>query len=218
VTEDFSYRDPKLSIWQAAADEVQRSRTPKTGSAAHAVQIRSDQVHKDNPLMGPVHVVAHALKDVGKPLESIFDDLKKGILKLKIVFDPVDDCAKAAALFLKAEMDGNDEQSNIYAGQLGMGVCNAVGWTECLVAYLGYKVLLQSPMYRPNQPSVIDLKDAKKLAIIGDWGTGLQQAKLLFDQVAAMKPDILLHLGDVYFAGTQSETENNFLHLPATSG
>jgi hypothetical protein len=216
VTEDFSYRDPKLSLWQAAADEVQRNKKPQTGATAAALQIQSDQAHEENPLMGPVHVVAHALKDVGKPLESIFDDLKEGILKLKTVFDPVDDCAKAAAQFLKAEVEGNDEQSNIYAGQLRMGVCNAVGWTECLLVYLGYKALLQNPMYRPNQASVIDLKDAKKLAIIGDWGTGLQQAKLLLQEVAAMKPDILLHLGDVYFAGTPSETENNFLSICRT--
>jgi 3',5'-cyclic AMP phosphodiesterase CpdA len=68
-------------------------------------------------------------------------------------------------------------------------------------------------MYRPNQNQVIDLNDASKLAIIGDWGTGLQQAKLVLEQVAAMKPDILLHLGDIYFAGTESETRSNFLSI-----
>jgi hypothetical protein len=209
MTEDFSYRDPKLSIWQAAADEVQRKRNSQAG----VVKMQSDQARKENPLMAPVHIVAHSLKDVGKPIESIFHDLKTGILALKAKFDPLDDCAKAAALFLKAEVDGDDKDSAIYAGQLRMGVCNAVGWAECLTVYLGYKVLLQSPMYRPNQNQVIDLKGASKLAIIGDWGTGLQQAKLLLEQVAAMKPDILLHLGDVYFAGTQSETQTNFLSI-----
>ncbi len=163
--------------------------------------------------MAPVHVVAHAFKDVGEPIESVFHALKAGVLDINTKFDPLDDCAKAAALFLKAEVEGNEKDSAIYAGQLRMGVCDAVGWAECLTEYLGYKALLQHPIYRPNENPVFDLKDAKKLAIIGDWGTGLQQAKLVLEQAAAMKPDILLHLGDVYFAGTQSETQNNFLSI-----
>jgi hypothetical protein len=213
MTEDFSYRDPKLSIWQASADEVQRKRSSQKGVAAEGIQLSPDQARKENPFMAPAHLVAHTFKDVGKPLEAIFHDVKAGILDLKAKFDPLDDCARAAAQFLKAEVDGNDEDSAIYAGQLRMGVCNVAGWAECLTTYLGYKALLQNPMYRPNENPVFDLKDAKKLAIIGDWGTGLQQAKLVLEQVGAIKPDILLHLGDVYFAGTESETQNNFLSI-----
>lgn len=213
MTEDFSYRDPKLSIWQAAAAEVQRTRNSQEGIAAEAIQAQPAAAHRENPLMAPVHLVANTLKGAKKPLDSLLDDLKTGILKLKAKFDPLDDCAKAAARFLQAELTGNDEESQIYAGQLRMGVCDAVGWAECLTTYLGYKALLQNPMYRPNQNPVFDLKNASKLAIIGDWGTGLQQAKLVLEQLAAMKPDILLHLGDVYFAGTQPETQDNFLSI-----
>jgi Calcineurin-like phosphoesterase len=213
MTEDFSYRDPKLSIWQAAAADVQRRRSSQQGIAAQPLQSQTLEVHTENPFMAPAHLVGQTLGKAGKPLEQLFQDVKTGIVKLKAKFDPLDDCATAAARFLQAEVDGDDKNSAIYAGQLQMGVCNVVGWAECVSTYLGYKILLQHPMYRLNENPVIDLKGASKLAIIGDWGTGLGQAKLVLGQVADMKPDILLHLGDVYFAGTQAETQNNFLSI-----
>src|ERR1700678_1929130 len=181
MTEDFSYRDPKLSIWQAAAADVQRRRSSQQGVAAQPLQSQPLLAHTENPFIAPAHLVGQTLGKAGKPLEELFRDVKTGILKLKAKFDPLDDCATAAARFLKAEVDGDDKNSAIYAGQLQMGVCNVVGWAECVSTYLGYKILLQHPMYRPNKSPVIDLKGASKLAIIGDWGTGLGQAKSVLE-------------------------------------
>ena len=92
-------------------------------------------------------------------------------------------------------------------------VCDAAGWAECLSTYLGYKALLQKPIYRPNQNVVVDLGTKTKLAIIGDWGVGDDVATNVLQQVAALKPDILIHLGDVYYAGTETEAKVNFLDI-----
>ena len=130
--------------------------------------------------------------------------MKKGILDLKAQFDPLEDCANAAAHFLWAEIEGNEQDSELYAGELKKAVCDASGWAECLTTYLGYKALLQNPVYRPNQNVVVNLTpNIKKLAIIGDWGVGDNVATNVLQQVAALKPDLLLHLGDVYYAGTK---------------
>ena len=40
------------------------------------------------------------------------------------------------------------------------------------------------------------------MALIADWGTGTPEAKALLERVAAHKPDVLIHLGDVYYSGT----------------
>jgi predicted phosphodiesterase len=72
------------------------------------------------------------------------------------------------------------------------------------------------PMYRPNQNVVVDLGTKTKLAIIGDWGTGADVATNVLKQVAILKPDLLLHLGDVYYAGTQNEARDNFLDICRT--
>ena len=43
------------------------------------------------------------------------------------------------------------------------------------------------------------------MALIADWGTGTAEAKALLERVAAHRPDVLIHLGDVYYSGTESE-------------
>lgn len=112
-----------------------------------------------------------------------------------------------------AEVTDNKQESEIYACELEKAVCDAAGWAECLTAYLAYKVLLQNPIYRPNKNVVANLKPDATIAIIGDWGTGTDVAINLLKQVAAQKPDILLHLGDIYYAGTEEEARKSFLEI-----
>lgn len=60
---------------------------------------------------------------------------------------------------------------------------------------------------------VIDWQIPKngKVAVIGDWGTGMDDAKaLLADIVTNHKPDCIIHLGDIYYAGESSECSANF--------
>lgn len=55
------------------------------------------------------------------------------------------------------------------------------------------------------------IPQGSKVAIIGDWGTGMDDAKaLLNDIVVNHRPAAIIHLGDVYYAGTTSECLNNF--------
>lgn len=44
-----------------------------------------------------------------------------------------------------------------------------------------------------------------KIAIIGDWGTGETRAQELLEKIASEKPDILIHLGDIYYSCTSTE-------------
>jgi len=57
------------------------------------------------------------------------------------------------------------------------------------------------------------IKPDAKVAIIGDWGTGTEDAIQLLDQLLghSEKPDVILHLGDIYQSCTQQEMEDNFL-------
>ena len=49
------------------------------------------------------------------------------------------------------------------------------------------------------------------VAIIGDWGTGTEDAQVLFKALMEHKPNVVLHLGDVYQAGMPLEIEEFFL-------
>ena len=51
-----------------------------------------------------------------------------------------------------------------------------------------------------------------KIGILGDFGTGLADSiKLLEHLIIVQEVDIILHLGDVYYAGTHHEYEANVL-------
>lgn len=54
-----------------------------------------------------------------------------------------------------------------------------------------------------------------RLAILGDWGSGLYGAPVSAATIEAAEPrfDFALHLGDVYYAGTEKEVTERFLNL-----
>jgi hypothetical protein len=65
------------------------------------------------------------------------------------------------------------------------------------------------------------LKDEATVAIVGDWGGGNAAAQAVADQINKLKPDYVIHLGDVYYAGTPKEVKDRFLKFwptPATPG
>ena len=62
---------------------------------------------------------------------------------------------------------------------------------------------------------VIDgqLPAKSRVAIFGDWGTGQSDAKALLGAIARKNPDVVIHLGDIYYSGTEFEMENYFLTI-----
>jgi len=121
------------------------------------------------------------------------------------VLGTVPDCAETAAKFLWAEMGGKKDLADRYREILNDAPCNLAGWSECVTTYEVYKLFLQQPQYRPNQNVVVSIPNQTTIAIIGDWGTGQSAAINVLKQVATFRPTILLHLGDIYFAGVQRE-------------
>lgn len=59
--------------------------------------------------------------------------------------------------------------------------------------------------FNTNPAGVIQLPGTKpqiKIALVGDWGTGESVAGNILTQIQATNPDYIIHLGDVYYAGT----------------
>jgi len=51
------------------------------------------------------------------------------------------------------------------------------------------------------------------VALLADWGGGNDHATNVGNEVRKRNPDIVIHLGDVYYAGTESEVQKRFLDL-----
>ncbi|WP_396917606.1 metallophosphoesterase family protein [Mycolicibacterium sp.] len=68
-----------------------------------------------------------------------------------------------------------------------------------------------------DNPATIKVANDAVIIVIGDWGSGLPRARLVADQVAkelARDPHrqkVVIHLGDVYYSGTEREFRERFL-------
>jgi len=204
----YTFSDPTLSLWQSAVAAVQRGHASMASRPSAIAGTGATSALLDpNALMAPARSLGATLK-AGQTLPAPTLEMAARA----DVAGTVVDCAKVAGEFLWAEITGNQQQSEICQGQLKDSVCD-VGWSECLLTYLGFKASLGALPYRPNLNPVFDLGQRTKIAIVGDWGTGDDVAVNLLQQVASLAPDVLIHLGDIYYSGTHDEEQTNFLNI-----
>jgi hypothetical protein len=58
------------------------------------------------------------------------------------------------------------------------------------------------------------LPNNARVVMLGDWGTSLDDAREMLKYIWLLKdPHAFVHLGDIYYSGTQEECEDNFLNV-----
>lgn len=82
------------------------------------------------------------------------------------------------------------------------------GWIECVVD--GFKTLFGGKAKFVQHQNLNDFLYAipHTIAIVGDWGAHNDAAKKVADQIRAVKPDMVIHLGDIYYAGQDNEARD----------
>jgi 3',5'-cyclic AMP phosphodiesterase CpdA len=99
------------------------------------------------------------------------------------------------------------------------------GWITCAEVYAASLAKYRTPLYRDWKVEghgsldygVIQyrLPNHARVGIIGDWGTGMDDARALLEQLRDLKDpgtgrvgiDALIHLGDIYYSGTPEECD-----------
>jgi hypothetical protein len=95
------------------------------------------------------------------------------------------------------------------------GTCDPL-WAECLAVYDRYRLTDPGQPYINFQnigDFVIEncFPDNASIAVVGDWGTGMNAALILLEQIAHnFQPDVLMHLGDIYYSGLPAECKTHF--------
>ncbi|MGE5446412.1 MAG: metallophosphoesterase family protein [Ignavibacteriales bacterium] len=207
------FRDPKLSLWQSAVSEVvaKRKAGAQTLSATSARTIgnrpdMSDEVIDKVTALCDAVYGGQTIPDIPSPGPAMFGG----------VFSNVRYCSQIAFKLAEAVISGNKEDQERYTEQLSkFGDCDPL-YKEAVLRYQEYFVKGGKAIpYRRHEDLsdfVIDgrlLPDAK-VALIADFGTGQQAAKNLLKQIARKNPDVVIHLGDIYYSGTEFEIENYF--------
>lgn len=79
---------------------------------------------------------------------------------------------------------------------------------------LGEDISTYSVINENNDGNGFAIPNDGKVAIIGDWGTGLDDALLLLvDILKNHKPAAIIHLGDIYYAGTPYDCAYHFTDI-----
>jgi hypothetical protein len=191
--EPATYRDHLSSLFQSAAGDLVSGNQP--GAPAPGT---------DNPLVKATSFIA-GLWDNRQPVPAA---APAGIAQSAW------QCAKQGWELLQAQAAGNAALVAQLQADDAFGDCDP-GWAKVILDYAG--LLASSGMrdiipYIPPSASMqpLPMKPGATVALLGDWGTGTAAATQLLQQVAAHNPDVLIHLGDIYYSGTADECVNNF--------
>ena len=87
-----------------------------------------------------------------------------------------------------------------------------LGWVGSVFTW--WRKIVPEPWKTPpDKPEPIGNGRRLRLAMMADWGTGLYGAPVCAQSVEADSRafDLVLHLGDIYYSGTQSEVHARFL-------
>ena len=95
------------------------------------------------------------------------------------------------------------------------GEGNPIVWAPVMINILLQHLLPKADFQvATDDKSYIKIPDKCSIALLGDWGADNDHALNIAKQVRARKPDIAIHLGDIYYAGTQYETERFLANWP----
>ena len=209
---DFeTFRDHLLSIYQSAVTDIAVQIDEKGKKSGQRVRSATSR-DSINTLPGIAAEIAaeefRSRRGLSKPWQPRRRVLTKGEIGRV--------CAELALRYLKARLSNDADAIAKLNDEFIAGTCDPA-WGRTIEEYLKYfgpdgqrKAILY---LRPAMvgPNVIEIKPNTKVALAGDWGTGAQPAIQLLKQIAEKKPDIFVHLGDIYYSGTPQECRSNFL-------
>jgi hypothetical protein len=221
MAEMRQFRGKNASLWQSAVDQVVAKRN--SGPAAASFGLGSRVV----PLQRPPQeddTIQHgndiaAAIDARAPVSAVTAPAAFGTG----LADNAKFCAATAYQLaeaeVKAHLTGDYSAVTALHAQLDtpFGQCDPK-WGEVLAVYVASRVAdgpIPYRRYNSLQDFVITdrLPDNATVILIADWGTGQDAAKALLAKVASHSPDVVIHLGDVYYSGTQSEVQNYFYSI-----
>jgi hypothetical protein len=203
-----TFRDPAFSLWQSAVHSTLLKHQAQ-GRVILAPGHRGLGVTADHPFMvasaqaiQQLQTTAATAPAAPRAAGVVGTVLECAKLAAEIAWDELFDCSKVPAL----------------KNELSASTCDPF-WAECIAVYEAFLVSGRTQPYTVysdiNQYVLKNcFPDTAKIAIIGDWGTGMNDALVLLQQIAAnFHPDVLIHLGDIYYSGLPSEDSGHFTAL-----
>ncbi|HKV10215.1 MAG TPA: metallophosphoesterase [Thermoanaerobaculia bacterium] len=208
-----THSHPVASLFQSLAETVSQRIDEHKNGASDSAQSRPTV---GDPMVDVANTIAGYIttgEDIPKdPTAELVAKHGAGIKDLW-------DCASISAQLLDAKAKGDTAKAAQLEDELKFSTCDP-HWIEAITQYVdffgldGKKGEIPYVRYQQMDDFVINqLPKNARIALVGDWGTGTEDAIDLLKQVAKHNPDVLIHLGDIYYAGTPDECQKYFLDI-----
>jgi DNA/RNA endonuclease G (NUC1) len=210
----LTFRDHFISLYQSAVSEIANkiaAQKPAGGTEGPVDDVRAK-------LQLAAERVAQASDGDRTVSHSGAPSPKEESLALEkmSVTDHAQACATLGWQLLQAKVLGDGASEKRVRAQLRGSTCDPL-WAQTIDEYVKYYFgtlgTRRDQIYvTPEQAGskVIGIAAGAKVALIGDWGTGADPARRVLEQVKALNPDVIVHLGDIYYSGTDEECQTNF--------
>lgn len=221
MAEMKQFRGRNASLWQSAVDQVVAKRnaaSPAAGFGPGPGVTHLKRPDQDDASIQTGNDIAEAI-DAGAavPVVPAPSTQAAGLV------DTAKFCATAAYRLAEAQVNaaitGDSSALAALHAQLDtpFGACDPK-WGEVLAIYAAARIAsLNIPYRRYKNLSDFVIKDRlpaqATVALLADWGTGQDSAKRMLASIARYKPDVVIHLGDVYYSGMQCEVQNYFYSI-----
>ncbi|HWB95167.1 MAG TPA: metallophosphoesterase [Bryobacteraceae bacterium] len=214
------FRDPELSLWQSAVDEVVARK--RAGSQAQDIG-GAAPITRPDPNDAMIRMATLHARAVETAREQGAPEPEPGppptAAATEGIGEVIQYCASLARNYAIAKFRGDDAAADRYHTQLTakFGVCDS-GWVDTAVKYAEFLAKREQVPYRVYHnigDFVIDgkLPAKARVALLADWGTGQAEARRVLRQIASKNPDVVIHLGDIYYSATDFETQNYFYQV-----
>lgn len=219
----FQNRDAELSMLQSAIDEVAIAHKAGGGaqSVGEALASNTTRPGIEDPM---VFQAASLATDVAHMNATAQTSLQPGPAPGAVAVEGIGEgakyCASLAFNYAKAKAAGDAAGAAQAWADLNAptGSCD-LRYAEAALKAAEYFTLGQGQIpyvpWKALSDFVIDdgaqtLPANATIAVIGDWGTGQPEALAVLEAIADKHPDVVIHLGDVYYSGTDPEQQHYF--------
>lgn len=199
------FRSAYASLWQSATDKV--ARTVDLGAAFTFSNSSTTRPDCSNYLVATAAEFASSvnIKDAASLLNlphRIDEDMRDTALAFAMA------SSRAAGDSDRARHLGNELE------RLGYNPA-WLGVAEEFLSLLTSRTPVPYRAVAAPDAAIIDerLPDSAMIALISDWGSGIAEARELMQQVARKEPNIVIHLGDIYYSGTRDEVETYYYRV-----
>jgi hypothetical protein len=167
---------------------------------------------------------AHAREKILAALPTALDELRKVDRGNGVLAIPDNQLASLLQSFVSEQADsrlgkpdGTGQLRPLTAGgyEVKFDTHDVAGWVlDYMPAWIVGR-FKKRPWVDPSE-EVVTIPDDARVALVGDWGSGMYGAPVCARSILEQraKPyDVVMHLGDVYYAGTTTEVRDRFLAM-----